>query len=624
MPRIPIVNQQRRSNLVQNTRANANAFGFPIGVAAEQNAVATVNLGKSLTAATEAAFEIAEHKQAEAASKQKMYEAQEADIALQQIQEYNDGMVGRSLSEDSDIYNFAATEKENITNLTNQLSSDLKFTNPDVARSFRSRASKMGAKAIASAQSIERKALLSRSSRAIKSGTNLISSSFANGTMDLNSAYGQIDTSINNYKGAINPEVLENMRFKSKQQFAENSINEMIITDPDRADELLASGEFDEFIGGKQKRILTNATQKAKVERAKKQVEAADTDFIGKAVGGASIINRHSKDHKVAVDNWWNNFSPTLESLPLPQKTASIVGSISKLGVYPSSLKNNLLGALENGTNDQKIYAAEVINRISEGNVATINQIPSSQRALAKGIVTNIDAGVSPTDAIKFTENKIFNKGTPEFKARQVQFKEESIDFSEDFVNEFFRDDPNEIPAGMVGEYNLLNQNFFMNNGVDGDAAKELAVESIKSRWGITETGGKRWMKYAPETIYDNGLDPKWIKEQLVDDVHKLGTTGFDIEKLEDDLIIEVAPETRSQPNPAYLVFVRDDNGVLEPVLDKQGMEALFTPDYETSPSFKRRLEENSNDIEEARFEAAQERQRLELERNIRSIREGF
>ena len=164
-----------------------------------------------------------------------------------------------------------------------------------------------------------------------------------------------------------------------------------------------------------------------------------------------------------------------------------------------------------------------------------------------------------------------------------------------------------------------------MNGGLNAASSAELSDEKIKANWGKTIVGGKnRWMKYAPDVKYENGVDPKWMREQLVTDVMSQGVIAEDLEAFSDSLILEASPESVSKPNPDYLIFQQTATGEVLPLRSPNGTQQTWRPDYQTSPMYKRLLKKYNGDAKAAMIAGKRARNQAVAESNIQSIREGF
>lgn len=340
---------------------------------------------------------------------------------------------------------------------------------------------------------------------------------------------------------------------------------------------------------------------------------------------GEYVLDPTSKQQRKMVDADWNTLSAQAASLSPDEQAKFAIDYVSQVGVVPSALESQASAFLANGAPDQRVMAAEIIEQIAENRPTVLNQFTERDRIIARQISENINAGIPLEQAVEFADSNIFERGTPEYKTRLQSFKDSQAKFSEGNFTRVFRNDPSEIPAGMIADYDTLHKKYYMDGGLTIEGSEKMAIETVTNNWGITNVGGEpRWMKHAPELRYDNGTDPKWINEQLVADVLEQGQMAEDLDDFTDSLFIEIAPEAVTERDPFYLVFTRDENGMISPLLDPNGSQQVFKPDYESSPAFKKLMKRYNNNKERAMVAAKRMRRQAVIEGNIQSIREGF
>lgn len=410
----------------------------------------------------------------------------------------------------------------------------------------------------------------------------------------------------------------------SKEQFGEvvkSRIQGKIDTNPYEARKILDSQEYDDDLGvdnivslrAKADKAIARDI-KAKAEAQKKQQQLS---LVQSVRDGDMLIDPNDSDHKQAVETDYASFLEELSPQNMNEAYQAKVEYVNQVGVIPKQLKGEVSAGLNGGSPDQQLQIADMVEKIAINNPRVALQFSEKDRVYAKNLSESINAGISGNRAVEFATKNIFERDTEAYKQRSTAFKEEGQKFSESDFTEFFRDDPDNIPAGMKGEYNTLNRKYYMDGGADAKASHELAVERLKANWAITETGrGNRWMKYAPEAVYDNGAPKEWLNEQLIADVTSQGVIVEDIEKFAESLILEVAPETINQPDPSYLVFQQGDDGIIEPLLSN-GKVQVWKPDFESSPMFQKLLKESKGDVNAAMRRAKRMRMGLDVKNTL-------
>ena len=355
-------------------------------------------------------------------------------------------------------------------------------------------------------------------------------------------------------------------------------------------------------------------------QKAKEVVTKNQLEMMASVRSDEFILDPSNKEHQKAVDVDYAVYEQQISSLPQNQQLQANVDYVSKTGVFPTKLESQTRAALRNGTPGQVIKSADLIEKIAIEKPSSLRQFSNADRTLSRKISDNINAGVEPEMAVEFARNSFFNKGTEEYRVRQEEFKDKSIEFSEGFFTSFFADDPDIMPAAMQADYNQLNRSFFADGGLDAKAASDLAKEKVSQNWGHTDIGGvKRWSKYSPEKIYDNGMDMSWIGEQLISEIKV-----FSPKISADSVLLEISPATITQKAPSYLVFTQEENGLINSLIEPTGKQAVFTPDYQSSPLFKKLLDKHNGDMKSAMLSAKSLRSAAIAESRMQSVREGF
>lgn len=413
--------------------------------------------------------------------------------------------------------------------------------------------------------------------------------------------------------GVLSEDQVAEFYGKSQERIIKARLNGLIDTNPYEAKQELDSRDYDELLGADELNKYNLKTEKAIAENVKLQskgvVVSQQLELVDAARSGEYILSPTSKEHQKAVDTSYAQFESELGQLPLDARLAATVDYVSQVGIIPSKLENDIAATLRNGSAEQVAQSSDLIEKIAVTKPSAIRQLPKEDRVLASKVVSNLNAGINKSQAVKFARNSFFQQGTDEYKQRDLEFKNAKIEFNIGDFTSFLADDPNEVPSGMVSDYSRLARSYYVDGGMNAADAKKLAQETISQNWGYTEIGrNKRWAKYAPEKVYDNGQGSEWIKEQLGYDATLEGIMSDDIEKYIDNLLLEIAPEDMGKQYPSYLIFEQDDSGLIKPFLTKDGKQGKFQPDYESSPEFKRLMEENNNNKKQAMIAAKRRR----------------
>jgi hypothetical protein len=348
------------------------------------------------------------------------------------------------------------------------------------------------------------------------------------------------------------------------------------------------------------------------------QDERAALGRVQSAITGRGFLDFRSSDDRKAVDLFYDKvLVPTLERAKVDpaQAMQEVVGFAAKSGIIPSPVRQMIRGALRAGDSQEaegvirlfnrvsKVQAADLLDRLKTANPAVLDDFSDEDIALGNTIQTYVRAGVPATQAVALAE-KSLSVAEPEREARKLRYTADkapakNLKRLERELTGFRWFSPNmpaKVPDALAGEYERFTREEFVRSG-ELEAAQSTALDHLRRVWGVTQIDGKpRWMKYAPETVYNvPGEDGKWIREQLHADLQKNALWDK-----EPDLTLAADALTARESQPSYMVLRRKD-GVLEPLLGGDGRPLRFRPDYLNSPAGQRRQEA----LERERAEAA-------------------
>lgn len=390
----------------------------------------------------------------------------------------------------------------------------------------------------------------------------------------------------------------------------------MIDSDPYEAKKTLDKGTYNEFFSVDQLRTLNNQTDSAIAKIEKKTLQQsklnAQSMLVDMTKQGQVILDPYDKNHQNAVEADWQR---TLQQNPVQgeELTNLAVDYVGQVGVVPKSMESSINAMMMSGTPEQMSIGSDMLEQMAEIDPSLVNQFNDKTRTLARKVQDNINAGMSRQEAVNSANESIFRSGTPEYQVRVEEYRKESIDFPEGKFTEFFRNDPDLVPAGMKADYNTLLKAYYVDEGLQLDSAQDLAIEKVKNRWSVSTVDGKpRWMKYAPETMYKNGANPEWIQKQLAGDVLALSPLQKDAKKFMESIYIEVAPETVQRPDPSYLVFQKDEQGRIEPLMFESGEQMVFKPDYTKTEEYQNQKSTYKKEVKRS-LEAANEKRNAKI-----------
>lgn len=320
---------------------------------------------------------------------------------------------------------------------------------------------------------------------------------------------------------------------------------------------------------------------------------------------GMFLDFRSDKDRK-AVDLFYERvFRPSIERAQLDpaQALQEAVTFTARTGIMPSPMRQVIRGALRAGDAAEpgnggifnrlsKAQAADILDRLKDANPQVLNDFSEQDIALGNSIQTYVRAGVAPLQAVALAEKNL-SVPDAEREARKTRYVAEkaptkNLKRLESELTGFRWFSPNmpaKLPDALTGEFERLTREEFVRSG-ELEAAQSTALDHLRRVWGVTRVDGKpRWMKYAPETVFQVPGEPDgaWIREQLYAEVSK--NALFDGKP---DLTLAADSLTARSDSPSYVVLNRKE-GVLEPLLGADGRPLRFRPDYLSSPAGARR-----------------------------------
>lgn len=287
---------------------------------------------------------------------------------------------------------------------------------------------------------------------------------------------------------------------------------------------------------------------------------------------------------KATRDNLDNYFDAVVVPNMTEENAEEVVATFIQDSSYiPTSVKSNLLATLHNGNNDQIAKSAKLIDRLVKDDPQLANQFQSTRDIVrSRQIANSINAGMPIEMAIQGADTSLVEKNTTEHKERSKAFKDSKKKFKQGELTSFFVNDPNNVPKGLINDFETLYMEFAVNNKMDIKEAEDLAYTIIKRDWTISEaTGEPKYVKHAPEIYYNKrGLDPIWIQRQLRTDVSSL------IPEVE-DYDLSVIPDTIGTANPSYTVDYLSENGIPLKLRDAKGRLLRWRPDINQSQDVK-------------------------------------
>lgn len=382
--------------------------------------------------------------------------------------------------------------------------------------------------------------------------------------------------------------------------------------------------------------FIEDFEKEQKAFRKERAEELKKSEIFNKVIQGNILLDPSNKEHRNIIND---NFDRILTQGGDPREAAKQL--TVNTGIMPDALKTQISATLFNGSPLQKVETVGFVKDLTEENPRLIENFNSSEIALINGIQQRVDIGLSPQQAVTFTQEDIAKNKSMERSAREDLFTREfaiskkelnkNLDkFVDDLADEadtLFSREP-EVPEVIRNQYSSLVRDFFLNEGVDLETAQKSAKDKIMAEWGVTEVGKKRFQKFAPEKLYKRpGVKNDWIKNQLLQEVRKTIIEDISSEELNKQLSVEINPDTIDAEMPSYLVYRENELGAVDLVLDHKNQPLVFIPDFTKTEQFKKTQKEfsslNIRDIEKKRIQQIRESEKRAKEVINRGIFAG-
>lgn len=337
-------------------------------------------------------------------------------------------------------------------------------------------------------------------------------------------------------------------------------------------------------------RVLKKKTEKAnQVADVNLRLKLGDT-FDPKDTDDRKAINAHYE----ALAAYWADLPPQ----EFMQR--SIDYSI-RTGIIPDPVQSQVRGNIRAGTDEQRVLAASMLQRLRKGNSELMNEFDNEDISLGNLISAISDYGVQPSDAVRLS---LESRQVPEAVRteretlyREAEKENPAVSWIADNIDELYdgKLGIDEVPLSMAEQFNNLAELEYVRHG-NIDAARRSALDRTLRVWGESGINGvDQMMEFAPEKFYgvqglSLGENTKWMREQLIDAINE-DSFGADIP--EEDISITVNRfETTKAGLPVYDVRVQ---GI--PSRRKDGTLKPFAFDWKSSKEYKRREKQRAEQV---------------------------
>ena len=364
-----------------------------------------------------------------------------------------------------------------------------------------------------------------------------------------------------------------------------------------------------------------------KIRKEREQEALQEATFIN-ATQGKLLLDSTDKNDRKVINKGFEKYRELTDD---PEGLARDISV--NTGIVPDVYKKSLNSMLFVGNPDRKIESAnEIINLIRE-NPTLDRQFDDKTKALAQAIESRINVGLSSEEVVKFAEDEI-NKNKDKNKIiRQQEFELDYSKKGKKFI-ETINDITDEIkdksgiffeaetPKEMAFDVLTIAKDYYINNGSDIDDAIELATEKVKSRWAITNIGGERYQKFAPEAEYPN-MTSKELRQQAR---NLAGKYLSDKSVIKDNIRAVIIPDSLNTNKPNYNLLIEDEFGKIDNIRDESNNPVVWTPDITKTERYKevpKETRESLNELSKKEFikqDRANKKQREENRKRLQKL----
>jgi len=384
--------------------------------------------------------------------------------------------------------------------------------------------------------------------------------------------------------------------------------------------------EWDKFVSQEQKKINRKIQRqkldlKANAEAAK---AAAKTSrgllFLDPAIPADPSDSEDREDVNLAYEQ----VSQEWEGLPAQDQINNNVEFTENTGLVPNQMVSNVNAAMRSGTAEQVGLMSDYLSRVQETSPASLKDIPQESRAISLQVSDAIRAGIDADVALEQARKTTFGLTDTEKDTIRLQAQSVSKELTGNLQNMANQDLDQggfdtgifslvpDVPAAMDGDFRNSFGRFMNMTGGNVEQSQKLAFQSTKSVWSVTETGGpKRFMKYAPEVMYNiPGINSNWIEDQFNEEMEVIGAEGA---------IIATDNSVARESRPSYPVLVQDESGILQPMRDENNALMRYKPDYKATEDYKELVGAPGRKLEKSK-----KQRKINLERRANQIRRGI
>jgi hypothetical protein len=369
---------------------------------------------------------------------------------------------------------------------------------------------------------------------------------------------------------------------------------------------------------------LTDAKAISIIEEARDREDTAKTSAEAITwVAGALAKNRaplfSDDNYQKAVQTTWDSqWQPLADEFGSTQEYIGVgMEFTARAQVWPDTFKTRLESALNNGSNDEQVFAAKEISELAVRSPRLYSQLSDFDKVRASNLTTF--AMGDDTKAVERTEMVMgVDKSTGEIRQSRyddfvtknpteayLRKNAEKVPGWQGYTTWPFGSKVEDLPPKALADFEELSRKYsFWLNG-DHEEARRLALMDWSDTYHPDDSGPKsRFIAGGPQSPRNYGsgdlsFDEKWMKGDLILEARPFlppEMEGLSDEELEGRVFWEVDADARASIAPRFTAMFIDNDGRLGV------LPFRWAPDRFTSPTLKKIVGEDAVSREDVRF----------------------
>lgn len=349
-----------------------------------------------------------------------------------------------------------------------------------------------------------------------------------------------------------------------------------------------------------------------------KQAMIARVDNAGQT---APLLDPANADDRKALNYHYSEQAKMWADLQPEEVVQKSINYAVDKGIVPEPMQGMVRGMLRGGNVQQRVLAADMVQRLRQSNPQLINDFADKDIALANSIALYTSLGMPPEQASQramavdqMAPNEkagLMDQYNVDIKAENTFTTASSLGNNRTWLQSqmprYWWDKDPIASNQMAADFDQATQQAYLMTG-NLDAARKTAYDMMQRVYGESQVNGTaEYVKFAPEKFFGQpsmsvAANAGWIREQLV---QKLTENALYSEGFADSLRMTPYGFAAANGLPQYTITHADENGVVRIMTDSTGKPLLYQPEWRTSAEAKRQEEARQRMLNEARKRAA-------------------